>query len=100
MRYTEIFNKAIKHIAEELCLEPEYDYELDLRELYPELSPAEAVDTLRELKWVETDREYNGWEQDTWIYFFHKDYLFDLCLFYSGYYWSLVLSGENRREDQ
>ena len=83
--------KAIKHIASELIVDPYLDSEINLRELYPELSPAEIVEIIIDLGWKKSDFTASGWT--TWFYFTHEDYDFHLCLIFDGYYFSINLSG-------
>ena len=57
-----------------------------------DLSPANARDVLELLGWEESrDRDENGWEQDTWYYFKHPDFDFELTLYYTGYTFSMEL---------
>jgi hypothetical protein len=46
--------------------------------------PANIRQTLYSLGWTKSNYERNGWECDTWWYFKHKDYDFELVLFYCG----------------
>ena len=82
----------IKHIASELIVDPYLDSEIDLRELYPELSPNEIIEIIIDLGWKKSDFTASDWTT-TWIYFTHEDYDFHLCLTFDGYYFSINLSG-------
>lgn len=53
--------------------------------------PANITQILETLGWEEVDFESNGWEQDTWYYFSHPDYDFQLTLFYCGYTFDIAL---------
>lgn len=53
--------------------------------------PANIIQTLEALGWERIDFESNGWEQDTWYYFAHQDYDFEITLFYCGYTFNIEL---------
>lgn len=53
--------------------------------------PANIIQTLEALGWEQVDFESNGWEQDTWYYFSHQDYNFQITLFYCGYTFNIEL---------
>ena len=90
MKYTEIFNKAIEKMVEDI------DFELNVRELFPELSPSDVEEILGELGWHYEMVDTNGWEQDTSYSFYNENYSFKLSMYYSGFYWSLFLFREDR----
>ena len=83
--------KAINHIASELIVDPYLDSEINLRELYPELSPAEVIEIIIELDWKNIEVIASDWT--TWFYFTHNDYGFNLCLIFDGYYFNMNLNG-------
>ena len=60
------------------------------------ICPANITQTLEALGWVREDFESNGCEQDTWYYFSHQDYDFQIILFYCGYTFNIELY---RKED-
>ena len=90
MKYIKIFNKAIS------SMEKDKQFSLNVRELFPELSPADVSDILGELKWQFVSSDENSWEQDTWYLYSHPEYTFDLAMSYSGYYWTLSLCRNDR----
>lgn len=90
MKYTEIFNKAIAKMIDDI------DFELNIRELFPELSPSNVEEILGELGWQHEMLDSNGWEQDTWYSFYNENYPFSLIMYYSGFYWNLTLSRGDR----
>lgn len=53
--------------------------------------PANIIQALENLGWEKVDFESNGWEQDTWYYFSHPDYDFQITLFYCGYTFDIKL---------
>lgn len=90
--------KAIKHIEMELKADPYLDSEINLRELYPELSPNEIIEIIIDLGWKKSDFTVSSWT--TWLYFKHEDYEFRLCLIFDGYYFSINLSGYMPTEEE
>lgn len=56
-----------------------------------DICPANVVDALRALGWMEEDHNHNGWECDNWIYFSNMHYDFQLVLKYCGYTFSMEL---------
>lgn len=85
MKYLKIFDKAIS------SMEENKQFVLNVRELFPELSPADVSGFLGELGWQFESSDENGWEQDTWYLYSHSSYSFELVMSYSGYYWHLTL---------
>ena len=63
--------------------------ELDLTVF--DLSPEQVIQMLNFLGYEETSHESNGWEQDTFYYYTHKNHK-ELCFFYSGHYGTMNLS--------
>jgi hypothetical protein len=51
------------------------------------------------LGWEKIDFDENGWEQDTWYYFSHPDYDFQIIMFYCGYTFELNLYKRGDEED-
>lgn len=54
------------------------------------LSPEQVIQMLNLLGYEETNHESNGWEQDTFYYYTHKNHK-ELCFFYSGHYGTMNL---------
>lgn len=67
------------------------DFILDVRKNLLLCSPAELDNTLQENGWERLDFESNGWQQDTWYWYAHPDYDFQLTMEYSGFYGDLKL---------
>lgn len=69
------------------------DADIDVVERLKGITPSKVCDILRELGWEKDTEEWfsNGWEQDTWLVFYNKDWCFRLTLFYSGYNWTMRL---------
>ncbi len=63
--------------------------ELDLTIM--NLSPEQVTQMLNFLGYEEISHEDNGWEQDTYYYYTHKNHN-ELCFFYSGHYGTMNLS--------
>lgn len=63
--------------------------ELDLTVF--DLSPEQVIQMLNFLGYEEISHESNGWEQDTFYYYTHKNHK-ELCFFYSGHYGTMNLS--------
>ena len=55
------------------------------------MSPYEVNENLEELNWRRDDFETNGWQQDTWMTYYNKNYPFKIVVVYSGYYGSMYL---------
>jgi hypothetical protein len=64
---------------------------LDIRKSTTIYAPSELDEILKEEGWERFDVETNGWQQDTWYYYTHPDYDFDLTMEYSGFYGDLKL---------
>lgn len=60
-----------------------------------DIAPCHIREAMRELGWCDDDFETNGWEGDTWYYFSHKDYEYQVVIYYCGYTFSI----EMRRSD-
>jgi len=41
--------------------------------------------------WCDDDFETNGWEDDTWYYFSHEDYEYQVVIYYCGYTFSIEM---------
>ena len=63
--------------------------ELDLTIM--NLSPEQVTQMLNFLGYEEISHESNGWEQDTYYYYTHKNHN-ELCFFSSGHYGTMNLS--------
>lgn len=68
-----------KKIAE---LEAGYITKVDLTN--EDLCPENVIDVLLAMGYQDDNVDTNGWEQDTWIYFFHEETNKGLTLFYCG----------------
>lgn len=55
------------------------------------LSPEQVCQMLEHLGYEETSHESNGWEQNTYYYYRHKERK-ELCFFYSGLFGIMSLS--------
>ena len=67
------------------------EFILDIRENLLLCSPSEIDNALQELGWERLDFDSNGWQQDTWYWYAHPDYDFQLTMEYSGFYGDLKL---------
>ena len=56
-----------------------------------DVCPANIVHILEKMGWEKDCHEDNGWQQDTWIYFSHENYNFNLILYYEGYTFEMNL---------
>ena len=63
----------------------------NLRELYWQSAPCDIDEYLEENGWNRDSFDTNGWQQDTWYYYSHKDYPFEIVMEYSGFYGGLKL---------
>lgn len=50
------------------------------------MTPSEVNDNLEELGWRRESFDTNGWQQDTWMTYYHMNYPFGIVVAYSGYY--------------
>lgn len=69
----------------------DYDIVLDIRESTSIYAPSELDTILQEYGWERLDFDENGWQQDTWYWYAHPDYDFQLTMEYSGFYGDLKL---------
>lgn len=56
-----------------------------------DIAPCHIREAMRELGWSDDDFETNGWEGDTWYYFSHDDYEYQMVMFYCGYTFSVEM---------
>ncbi len=63
----------------------------NVRELTSIYAPSELDKILQEAGWERLDFDSNGWQQDTWYWYAHPDYDFQLTMEYSGFYGDLKL---------
>lgn len=63
-------------------LEEDEEYEVKIKNM----TPSEMNDNLEDLGWNRESFETNGWQQDTWMTYRHKDYSFGIVVAYGGYY--------------
>lgn len=71
---------------------------LDIRESTSIYAPSELDAILREYGWKQVDSDENGWQQDTWYWYTHPDYDFQLTMEYSGFYGDLKLYNRDRED--
>ena len=64
-------------------------YEEDFTNL--DVCPANLIDALRDMGWNDDESEDNGWQGDSWIYFYHCDYDFILVLYCCAHTFELKL---------
>ena len=67
------------------------DLIVDIRKITTIYSPSELDDILQEKGWERLDFDSNGWQQDTWYWYAHPDFDFELTMAYSGFYGDLKL---------
>ena len=56
-----------------------------------DVCPANLIDALRDMGWNDDESEDNGWQGDSWIYFYHYNYDFILVLYYCANTFELKL---------
>ena len=76
----------------------DYDIVLDIRESTSIYAPSELDTILQEYGWERLDSDENGWQQDTWYWYAHPDYDFQLTMEYSGFYGDLKLYNRDRED--
>ena len=87
--------KEIIQAIVEYVIKYNHTDEISLESIH--ISPCQVMDILEELGYEkEDDWDFNGWEGDSWWYFNKDDKR--LCLFYSGYSFSMTLSLEEPDE--
>ena len=64
-------------------------YEKDFTNL--DVCPANLIDALRDMGWNDDESQDNGWQGDSWIYFYHYNYDFTLVLYYCAHTFELKL---------
>lgn len=84
-RWKTVFSKAIEKFAEDR--DPPYEEILTQQDI----CPANVVHVLELLGWEDTVYDTNGWQNDTWYYFSHPDYDFEIGMYYEGYTFELKL---------
>lgn len=67
----------------------------DLRKLGWRHAPCDIEQLLEENGWERNNFDTNGWQQDTWYYYSHKNYPFEIVMEYSGFYGGLKLYRED-----
>lgn len=82
--YLTFFERKIKE------LKAGYIEKIDLTN--ENLCPQNVIDVLCNMGYEDEDYDTNGWEQDTWIYFFGEDEDDKLMLFYCGRTFEMNLS--------
>lgn len=76
----------------------DYDIVLDIRESTSIYAPSELDTILQEYGWERLDFDENGWQQDTWYWYAHPDYDFQLTMEYSGFYGDLKLYRRDKED--
>lgn len=56
-----------------------------------DIAPCHIREAMRALGWDDNDFETNGWEGDTWYYFSHEDYEYQVAMYYCGYTFSIEM---------
>lgn len=87
------FLSLTKTIVDYLCNHKEKIF--DLRKLGWHCAPSDIDDYFVDIGWHRDSCETNGWQQDTWYYYYHKDYTFRMVMEYSGFYGGLKLYRED-----
>jgi hypothetical protein len=77
--------------VDEVIAKKQPDFVLDIREFTPIYAPSELDEILQENGWERLDFDESGWQQDTWYWYAHPDYDFQLTMEYSGFYGDLKL---------
>ena len=81
----------VSFYVDEVIAKKQPDFVLDIREFTPIYAPSELDEILQEDGWERLDFDENGWQQDTWYWYAHPDYNFQLTMEYSGFYGDLKL---------
>lgn len=76
----------------------DFDIVLDIRESTTIYAPSELNTILQEYGWEILDFDENGWQQDTWYWYAHPDYDFQLTMEYSGFYGDLKLYRRDKKD--
>ena len=71
---------------------------LDIREFTSIYAPSELDEILQEGGWKQLDSDENSWQQDTWYWYAHPDYDFQLTMEYSGFYGDLKLYNRDKED--
>ena len=69
--------------------QPNFIFDMRKNSLF--YAPSEIDNVLEELGWEKIDFNSNGWQQDTWYWYMHPDYDFQLTMEYGGFYGDLKL---------
>ena len=56
-----------------------------------DVCPANLIDALLDMGWNDDESKDNGWQGDSWIYFYHYDYDFILVLYFCAHTFELKL---------
>jgi hypothetical protein len=81
--------------VDEVIAKKQPDFVLDIREFTPIYAPSELDEILQENGWERLDFDESGWQKDTWYWYAHPDYDFQLTMEYSGFYGDLKLYRRN-----
>ena len=79
--------KAIKDFVE--ILKMDKSTVIDVHQYFPTFSPVELEDLLEENGWDRID--YECYNHNNWITMTHKDYDFNIVIYFNGYYGLLKL---------
>ena len=77
----------IKNVLDALSLDQRHTASLTEYDI----APCHVRETMRMFGWSDDDFETNGWEGDTWYYFSHDDYEYQMVMFYCGYTFSVEM---------
>lgn len=90
--YQNMVRNIIIEQLEKIDADTENEYNWDVRETLPEMSPSKVIEILETFGWTrDDDWDSNGWEQDTWYNLSHPDKDYRLTLFYCGFYGDIHL---------
>ncbi len=90
LKFTKLTNQFLIKMVIDYLKENKY-FRYDVLKNIPNISPYELNTILTALGWEQSEFDVNGWQQDTWYTYLHKNYYFKLIMFYSGYYRKIEL---------
>lgn len=88
----------VSFYVDEVIAKKQPDFVFDIREFTPIYAPSELDEILQEDGWERLDFDENGWQQDTWYWYAHPDYDFQLTMEYSGFYGDLKLYRRDKED--
>lgn len=94
----EFYHKTILKVAQDFIeiLKVDEYADINIRQYFVSSSPADLEEILEKIGWERGIYEENS--LDTWITMIHKDYNFDIIIFFNGYYGDLRLSRREKRK--